>query len=100
MIPCVPYQPDRPQDGTVYYRFINAGFLIGGNGIKSAGQSNADNIAVPDRDPDHVDELKIADTAHLVYRLCGDYNPLHIDPESPMVKGGGFPEPILSEFVT
>ena len=46
------------EDGTVYYRFINAGFLIGGNGIKSAGQSNADNIAVPDRDPDHIEDRR------------------------------------------
>lgn len=34
-------------------------------------------------------------TQALVYRLSGDYNPLHIDPDSPRVSAGGFPEPIL-----
>jgi len=87
-----------PTTGTVYYRFINAGFLIGGKGVQDAGKTNAVNVAVPNRAPDFVDELKISQTAHLTYRLCGDYNPLHVDPESPMVKG--FPEPILMGLCT
>lgn len=89
-----------PATGTVYYRFLNAGFLIGGHGIKDAGKSNATNIPVPKRAPDHEDELFISERAHLLYRLCGDYNPLHVDPDSPFVKGGGFPEPILMGLCT
>ena len=85
-------------DGTVYYRFINAIFLIGGSGIQSAGKTNAWNIELPTRPPDCIDELPISNTAHLVYRLSGDYNPLHIDPASPSVRG--FPEPILMGLCT
>ena len=89
-----------PATGLVYYRFINAGFLIGGRGVRDAGHSNAVNISPPDRSPDHEVELQVATTAHLIYRLCGDYNPLHVDPASPMVKGGGFTEPILMGLCT
>merc|ERR1711904_188878 len=88
------------EDGTVYYRFINAAFMIGGSGIKSAGKSNAANVAIPNRAPDRTDEVLISNTAHLTYRLCGDYNPLHIDPEFPGVTKGGFPEPILMGLCT
>lgn len=88
------------EDGTVYYRFIGAGFQIGGHGFKNAGKTNAVDITPPERKPDHVDELQISNTAHLVYRLCGDYNPLHVDPKFPGVKAGGFPEPILMGLCT
>jgi len=88
------------EDGTVYYKFIGAGFQIGGNGFKDAGKTNAVDMRPPDRAPDAVDELKVHNTAHLIYRLCGDYNPLHIDPDSPSVKGGNFPEPILMGLCT
>lgn len=83
------------EDGTVYYKFIGGGFAIGGYGIKDAGQTVATDITPPSRAPDWVDELKIGHQQHVIYRLSGDYNPLHIDPKFPGVKGGGFPEPIL-----
>jgi len=88
------------EDGTVYYRFIGAGFQIGGHGFKDAGKTNAVDIKPPKRAPDNVDEMPISNTAHLVYRLAGDYNPLHVDPKFPGVKAGGFPEPILMGLCT
>merc|ERR1719350_1090845 len=88
------------EDGTVYYRFIGAIFMIGGHGFRSAGKTNAVDVETPKRKPDHVDEMPISTTAHLVYRLCGDYNPLHVDPRSPGIKTGGFPEPILMGLCT
>ena len=49
--------------------------------------------AVPDRAPDSVVELPTLDQAALIYRLSGDFNPLHADPR--IAKSAGFEAPIL-----
>jgi acyl dehydratase len=49
--------------------------------------------AIPQRAPDAVCDLPTALNAALIYRLSGDYNPLHADPE--VARSAGFPRPIL-----
>jgi len=49
--------------------------------------------AIPDRAPDAALDLPTAANQAQLYRLSGDYNPLHIDPA--FAKRGGFERPIL-----
>jgi len=54
---------------------------------------SADVNVPPDRAPDHVIEDKTSDNQALLYRLSGDWNPLHADPS--FAKAFGFAKPIL-----
>ena len=49
--------------------------------------------AIPDRKPDMTVEMETRRDQALLYRLSGDYNPLHSDPD--VAKAAGFPMPIL-----
>ena len=54
--------------------------------------------AIPDRTPDDVVTLTTAANQAQIYRLSGDLNPLHIDPD--VAKAGGFDAPILHGLAT
>ena len=47
----------------------------------------------PERQPDVTIELPTRRDQALLYRLCGDRNPLHADPE--VARAAGFEAPIL-----
>lgn len=53
---------------------------------------------LPDRNPDQSVVLKISPRAALIYRLSGDYNPLHVDPTR--AREAGFERPILHGLST
>ena len=53
---------------------------------------------VPERAPDHVETTPTLRQSALIYRLSGDRNPLHCDPD--FAAAGGFPEPILHGLCT
>jgi acyl dehydratase len=70
----------------------------GDGGCGSAGAPPEPLRRPPERKPDLSLDLRIPHFAGILYRLNGDWNPLHIDPE--FAKAGGFPRPILHGLCT
>lgn len=66
--------------------------------FQGAGTSRSMRIRPPERAPDLEVAAHIADNQAHIYRLSGDYNPLHIDPEA--ARFGGFDAPILHGLCT
>ena len=54
--------------------------------------------ALPESNPDEFCELPTMPQTPLLYRLSGDYNPIHADPEA--ARKAGFPRPILHGLCT
>jgi multifunctional beta-oxidation protein len=81
----------------VFYNEMTV-FLRGSGGFggrKKGSDRGAATAAnqIPQRSPDVVVEEKTGEDQAALYRLSGDYNPLHIDPA--FAKMGGFKAPIL-----
>jgi acyl dehydratase len=53
---------------------------------------------LPDRKPDTTVDIPTSTQAALLYRMNGDYNPLHADPA--LAKKAGFESPILHGLAT
>ena len=63
-----------------------------------SGPAPVETHAIPDRAPDASCELDTRDDQALIYRLSGDRNPLHADPD--FADAAGFPKPILHGLCT
>jgi acyl dehydratase len=83
--------------GTLLATSRSVSFMRGDGGFAAAGQPSdsapAPRAATPDTPPDQVCELKTRPESALIYRLSGDYNPVHADPE--VAGSAGFERPIL-----
>ncbi|ETS83331.1 Peroxisomal hydratase-dehydrogenase-epimerase [Pestalotiopsis fici W106-1] len=77
-------------EATVFLR--GCGGFGGPNKPEDRGAATAINVP-PKRMPDVIVEEKTTEEQAAVYRLSGDYNPLHVDPN--FAKMGGFKRPIL-----
>ncbi len=74
-------------------------FLRGNGGCGGTpGAAPAPHSIPQDIAPDITIELPTADSQALIYRLSGDYNPLHIDPD--VARAAGFDKPILHGLCT
>lgn len=74
-------------------------FIRGAGGFGGErGPSTAGVNVPPDRAPDYVAEEVTRPEQGAVYRLSGDYNPIHIDPD--FAKMGGFEKPFMHGLCT
>jgi acyl dehydratase len=67
--------------------------LLRGDGGFGGSPPPRDASVIPGREPDTQAAFEVDPRAALIYRLSGDWNPLHADPAA--AKAGGFDRPIL-----
>ncbi len=85
-------------DGQPLYEATSSVFIVGEGGWGGdRGPSAKENVA-PERAPDASVTVQTREDQALLYRLCGDRNPLHSDKQFSDV--GGFPKPILHGLCT
>ncbi|HEX3859909.1 MAG TPA: MaoC/PaaZ C-terminal domain-containing protein [Pseudolabrys sp.] len=73
-------------------------FCRGDGGFGGPKRATPEPHALPERAPDMICDLPTRPEMALVYRLSGDINPLHAEPE--FAKAAGFPRPILHGLAT
>ncbi len=73
-------------------------FLRGNGGEGGFGDAMPAAQPVPDRAPDRIVEIATLPRQALIYRLSGDWNPLHADPA--IARKAGFDRPILHGLCT
>ncbi|MET0133287.1 MAG: MaoC/PaaZ C-terminal domain-containing protein [Kibdelosporangium sp.] len=69
-----------------------------GEGGFGGSRGPSSTVALPDREPDFTLDTRTLPQQALLYRLCGDRNPLHSDPA--FAAAAGFPRPILHGLCT
>jgi acyl dehydratase len=80
------------RDGRLYCRLRQTLLLRGDGGFGGDPAPREEKFA-PDREPDITVTIATSPRAALIYRLSGDWNPLHLDPA--IATAAGFPRPIL-----
>ncbi|EAT84738.2 hypothetical protein HBH56_048340 [Parastagonospora nodorum] len=79
------------ESGETYSRAVGSGFYVGQGGWGGPKGPKVPNYPPPDRAPDATRVYQTTmETAHL-FRLNGDYNPLHVTPEPGKKMGFGGP---------
>jgi acyl dehydratase len=73
-------------------------FLRGDGGFGGPSGPAPKPQPIPEREPDHSLHIRTLPQAALVYRLSGDFNPLHADPA--IARAAGFERPILHGLCT
>ncbi len=85
-------------DGEKLATIVASRFARGDGGFGGPSEGQPEPHQVPTRAPDKVVDITTRPDQALVYRLCGDRNPLHSDPG--FAKKAGFPKPILHGMCT
>ncbi len=72
---------------------VRSSIFVRDEGGWGGDRGTSTRVEVPERAPDAEATYDVTPQQALLYRLCGDRNPLHADPE--FAKAAGFPAPIL-----
>jgi acyl dehydratase len=87
------------EDGNHLYDVDWVIFYVGAGGFGGDPGPKAEPLNPPEgEDPDFSISYEVADNQAALYRLSGDLNPLHLDPDA--AKRGGFDQPILHGLCT
>jgi len=86
------------ETGELLASIASTSFLRGDGGFGGPAGPTRPVHALPERAPDLAADIATLPQAALIYRLSGDYNPLHADPE--IAASAGFPRPILHGLCT
>ena len=88
----------KDADGGKLATLVASRFARGDGGFGGPSEGQPEPHPVPSRAPDRIVDITTRPDQALIYRLCGDRNPLHSDPE--FAKKAGFPRPILHGMCT
>jgi acyl dehydratase len=88
----------RDESGAPLATLVASRFARGDGGFGGPSGGIPEPHPVPTRAPDLSVDITTRPDQALVYRLCGDRNPLHSDPE--FASRAGFPRPILHGMCT
>jgi len=88
----------RDEKGNLIFTNTFSILVRGDGGFGGEKPPKAGNIPPEGKDPDFREEVRIPPNQNLIYRLSGDLNPLHIDPE--FAKAAGYDRPILHGLCT
>jgi len=72
---------------------VRSSIFVKGEGGWGGDRGVSETVELPDHEPDADTSYAVTPQQALLYRLCGDRNPLHSDPD--FAKAAGFPAPIL-----
>ncbi len=72
---------------------VRSSIFVRGEGGFGGDRGSSEKVTLPTREPDATTTYAVAPHQALLYRLCGDRNPLHADPD--FARRAGFPAPIL-----
>jgi acyl dehydratase len=87
----------RDASGELVYRTRSSIFAKGAGGF-GGERGSSEPVVLPERAPDATTSYATTPQQALLYRLCGDRNPLHSDPEFAAL--AGYPAPILHGLCT
>ena len=88
----------KNEKGETLATLLASRFARGDGGFGGPSDGQPEPHQVPTRSPDKSVDIPTRADQALIYRLCGDRNPLHSDPE--FARRAGFPRPILHGMCT